>query len=111
MCFLSSKICYNAKNCVSNEIENIFIELFILETKPITVEIIYKPPDQSKFLETLSESLNTLNILNKEWQILEDLNINLYKSEDTDKVLSEAIKYLEFCKTFGFKQIILSQPE
>ena len=29
------------------------------------------------FLETLSDSLYTLNILNKEWHILGELNINL----------------------------------
>ena len=66
VCYISSRICYNAKNCISNEIENIFIELLIPKTKPISVGIIYKPPDQLRFLETLSDSLNKLNILNKE---------------------------------------------
>ena len=35
------KICFNAKNCISNEIVNFFIELRIPKTKPITVGIIY----------------------------------------------------------------------
>ena len=56
VCCVSNKICLNAKNCISNEIENIFIELLVLKTKPITVGIIHKPPDQLKFLETLSDS-------------------------------------------------------
>ena len=43
---------------MSNEIENIFVELFIPKTRPITVRIVYKPLDQTRFLEILSTSLN-----------------------------------------------------
>ena len=71
------------KNCISNEIENIFARLLIPKTKPITVEIVYKPPDQTRFLEILSNSLNTLNIVSREWHILGDLNINLYHNGST----------------------------
>ena len=46
-----------------------------MKTKLITFAIIYKPPDQLRFLDILSDSLNTLNILNEEWHILGDLNI------------------------------------
>ena len=77
VCYASNKICFNTTNYISNEIENIFIELFVSKTKPITAGIIYKLLDQLRFLETLSDSLKTVNILNKEWHILGDLNINL----------------------------------
>ena len=50
------------KNCISNEAENIIIEFLIPKTKPITAGIAYKPPDQIRFLEILSDSLNSLNI-------------------------------------------------
>ena len=83
ICYVTNKICYNNKNCISNEIENIFIELLIPKTKPITVGIIYKPPDQTRFLEILSDSLNSLNMLSEEWHILGDLNINLYQESST----------------------------
>ena len=63
ICYVTNRIFYNTKNCISNKIENIFVELLILE---ITVEIVYKPPDQTRFLEILSNSLNLLNILSKE---------------------------------------------
>ena len=33
VCYISSRICYNAKNCISNEIENIFIDLLIPKNK------------------------------------------------------------------------------
>ena len=118
--YFTKKICYNTKNCISNEIENIFVELVIPKTKPITVGIIYKPPDQTRFLEILSNSLNLLNMLREEWHILGNLNINSYHNgstsgeenkniiKGTNKVSSETKKYLEFCKTLGLKQLIKS---
>ena len=112
ICYITNKICYNTKTFISNEIENIFVELLIPKTRPITVGIVYKPPGQTRFLEILSNSLNSLNMLSEEWYILGDLNINLYHNKNiikgTNKVSSEAKKYLEFCKTFGLKQLIKS---
>ena len=70
ICYVANEICYNTKNCISNKIENIFIELLIPKTKPITVGIVYKPPDQTRFLEILSDTLNSLNMLSEEWHIL-----------------------------------------
>ena len=108
--YVSNKICFNAKNCISNEMENIFIELLIPKTKPITAGIICKPVN----------ILNTVNILNEEWHILGDLNINLCENSTlvrennknivkcTDKTSLKAKRYLELCKTFGFKQILKS---
>ena len=60
--------------------ENIFVELLIPKTKPLTVGIAYKPQNQTTFLEILSSSLNWLHILSKEWHTLGDLNITLNQS-------------------------------
>ena len=46
--------------------ENIFIELFIPKTKPITVGIVYTTRDQTRFFKILCDSLNLLNMLNEE---------------------------------------------
>ena len=67
----------------SNEIKNIFLELLIPKTKPITVGIVYKPPDQTRFLEILSNNLSSHIMLGKEWNILGDLNINIYQNGST----------------------------
>ena len=66
ICYVTNNICHDNKNCISNEIENIFIELLIPKTKPIAVGITYKPPDQTRFLEIVSDRLNSLNILSKQ---------------------------------------------
>ena len=70
ICYVTNKICYNNKSCISKQIENIFIELLIPKTKPITVGIVYKTPDQTRFLEILSDSLDSLNMLSEELHIL-----------------------------------------
>ena len=100
--------------------EDIFIELLIPKTKPITVGIVYKTQDQTRFPEILSDSLNSLNMLSEEWHILVDLNINLYQNtsilggenkniiKGANKVSSEIKKYRKFCKTFGLKELIKS---
>ena len=80
VCYVTNKFCYNIRNCIANEKENISIELLIPKVKPITAGIVYKPPDQTKFLEILSDSSNSLNMLSEEWNILGDLNINLYQN-------------------------------
>ena len=81
VCYITNSIYYNTKNCISDKLKNIFIEFLIPKTKPITVRIIYKPPDQTRFLEILSDSLNPLNMLSEEWHILEVLNINLWQND------------------------------
>ena len=48
VCYVTNKIFYNTKNCILNEIENIFIELLIPKTIPITVGIIYKTSRSNK---------------------------------------------------------------
>ena len=43
VCYIRNNICFNRKNCISDNIENIFIDLLFPKTKPISVGIIYKP--------------------------------------------------------------------
>ena len=47
-------------------------------SKPVTVETIYRPPNQSNFLEILNDNMNKIDSLNNEIYILGDFNINLY---------------------------------
>ena len=45
-CYIRSNICYSSKTWLSDNLENIFIDLLFPNTKPISVGIIYKPPSQ-----------------------------------------------------------------
>ena len=75
-CYIRSYICFNLKTCLSNNIENIFIDLLFPKTKPITVSVIYKPPNQTRFLEQIIAKFETLD-LNDEHYVLGDFNRNL----------------------------------
>ena len=50
-CYIRSNICYSRRTCLSDNLENIFIDLLFPKTKPISIGILYKPPRQTRFLE------------------------------------------------------------
>ena len=63
----------------------------------VELELFILPPDQTSFLEILSNSLTSLNMFNKEWHILGDLNINLYQNgsilgEENKNIIKDANK-------------------
>ena len=67
--------------------------------------ILYRPPDQSKFLDKLSTAISRSNKCdNQEVYILGDLNINLINKQ---KHIPNGIKrYKEFCSLYGLEQLI-----
>ena len=79
--------------------------MLLPKTKPILVGILYRPPDQSKFLDKLSTAISRSNTSdNQEVYILGDLNINLINKQ---KHIPNGIKrYKEFCSLYGLEQLI-----
>ena len=69
------------------------------------IGILYRPPDQSKFLDKLSTAISeTKNFDDQEVYILGDLNINLINNQ---KHTHNGIKkYKEFCSLNGLKQLL-----
>ena len=113
-CYIRSNICYSRKTCLSDNLENIFIDLLFQKTKPISVGIFYKPPSQTRYLEQIITEFQSLE-LNNELYILGDLNINLLfkgncilnKSHEIKNHFRDfSPKYNEFCSIYGFKQLI-----
>ena len=76
-CCIRSDISYKSNSFLPNEIENITFDILIPHTKPITTGIIYRPPNQSKFLDIFKENLPKLNSGYLETYSLGDFNINL----------------------------------
>ena len=68
------------KNFLPKEIENIFVEILLPKTKPLIVGIIYRPPNQSNFLEIISANFDKIDTDMKESYILVDFNINKYQN-------------------------------
>ena len=58
--------------------------MLLPKTKPILIGILYRPLDQSKFLDKLSTAISeTKNFYDQEVYILGDLNINLINNQKT----------------------------
>ena len=66
------------KDFFPNVIENIFVEILLPKTTPITVEIMHRPHSQTNFLEILNMTFEKIDIDKKEIYILGDFNINVY---------------------------------
>ena len=52
-CYIRSDISFNIRGNFSNEVENIFFDMLLPKAKPTLMGILYRPPDQSKFLDKL----------------------------------------------------------
>ena len=104
-CYIHSDISFNIRGDFSSEIENIFFDILLPKTKPILIGILYRPPEQSKFLDNLSTSISqTCSFNEQEVYILGDLNINLINSQ---KHTPNGIKrYKEFCSLHGIEQLL-----
>ena len=74
VCYIRNDLSYDVKSFFRPEIENIFFELLLPNTKPIVVGIIYRPPSQSEFLE-ITPIFSKLNTNNNEIYILGDFLI------------------------------------
>ena len=106
-CYTRSKICYSRKTYLSNNLENILIDLLFPKSKRISISIIYKPPSQTRFLEQMITEFVGLE-LNGKLYIFGDFSINVmfkHKSiiNKTQKnhckeSATETIKHSEFNK-------------
>ena len=75
-CYIRNDLSYNIISVFPSEIESVFFEILLPNSKPITVGTIYRPPNQSNFLEVLNESMNKIDSISNEIYILGDFNIN-----------------------------------
>ena len=86
--YIRNDISFSVRGDFSSEIENIFFDILLPKTKPILIGIIYRPPDQSKFLDNLSTSISQTCSFNEQ---------EVY-------ILGERKK--EFCSLHGIEQLL-----
>ena len=102
------------KTFIPNVIENIFFEILLPKTTPITVsELFIGHP--AKLTEILNMTFEKVDTKKRYIYIYGDFNINLYHNDryivcdDNTKFLSHDVKsYHQFCTMHGLKQIIQS---
>ena len=76
-CYIRNDIIYNVKSYLPKDIENIFFELLLPNTKLIVGGTIYRPLNQKDFVEIFNEQFFKVDTNNVETYILGDFNINL----------------------------------
>ena len=76
-CYIRNYLSYNIISVFPSEIESVFFEILLPNSKPITAGKIYCPPNQSNFLEVLNENMNKIDSISNKIYILGDFNINL----------------------------------
>ena len=116
VCYIRNDLSFDVKSFFRPEIENVFFEILVPNTKPIVAGIIYRPPSQSEFLEIINTHFSKRHTNNNEIYILGNFNINLYFNNSyifqknnllqSQLIPSDIKKYYEFCTMFGLKQLI-----
>ena len=77
-CYIKNERHYNIRGNYPTDFKNIFPDLLLPNYKPILIGILYRPPDQSGFLDMVSPAIADMEDFdNQEAYILGDLNFNL----------------------------------
>ena len=118
--YVKQHITFDVKYYFLNEIENIFVDIFLPKTKPFTLGFFYRPPNQYNFLHLIEDDFKKLNPESKELHILGDININTLIDDNrsifeirkntplSNSLPSLCKQYIEFCSSFSLKQLISS---
>ena len=115
-CYIRNDLSYNILSVFPFEFENIFFEILLLNSKPVIVGTIYRPPSQKNFLELLNSNMDKIHSVDNEIYILGDFNINLFLNDsyvleknnilNSKSIPNDVKSYHEFCTFFGLKQLI-----
>ena len=87
------------------------------KSKPVTIGIFYRPPNQANFMELIVKSFSLLNLKDNELYLLGDFNIDLLQNGNyilnrkgmavcQGAVHTLINKYQELCQIFSLKQLI-----
>ena len=55
-CHIRKDLCFNTRPLNCKEIENIIFDILLPKSKPITIGVFYRPPDQANFMELIVKS-------------------------------------------------------
>ena len=76
-CFVKNSISYNQKPNFCINTESIFIEIFLLKSKPVPIGILYRPPDKYDSVNCLERTFSDTNVFeSQECYLIGDININ-----------------------------------
>ena len=123
ICFIRKDVNFDRRSDFPKDFENIFMDIYLPQTKPILFGVVYRPPKDSDFLECLTNSIMNSNSFEaQEVLIMGDINIDLldkknkfilekgYRFSKEESNYTHPIyltkKYVAFLQTFGLTQLI-----
>ena len=68
--YIKDDLSYHMISVFPHEIESVFLEILLPNSKAITVGTIYRPPNQSNFLEVQNENMNKIDSISNKIYIL-----------------------------------------
>ena len=57
-CYIRNDLCFNTRALNCKEIENIIFDILLPKSKPITIGVFYRPPNQTNFMELIVKSFS-----------------------------------------------------
>ena len=83
MVYIKNDLTYDIRQDLSSSNEAIFFKIYLTNSKPILIGILYRPPNDSNFLNIFQDTLeNAREINNQEFYILGNININMEKNNN-----------------------------
>ena len=77
-CYIKEHIAHNRQSSISENIENIVLDILLPKSKAIMVRIVYRPPNQVDFIDHFNNALGKLPFQSNEIYLLGNFNINLF---------------------------------
>ena len=114
-CYVKNDRIFNLRELFGNDFGNIFLDILLPNTRTILIGILYRPPNKTGFLHSLSKAIaNAEHFDSQEVYLLGDLNFNLLNSigkymagNNHDASNTPWYKqYTNFCLLHNLKQLI-----
>ena len=101
--YIREDITFNPRPDLETSLEATWIDILMKHTKPVLVGCVYRPPNQTDFMQTFKETIQGLSP-ESDTIILGDINIDILNRNNSSTKL-----YKNFLKNNGLSQII-SEP-
>ena len=81
-CYKRKDLCFNTRPQHCKEIENIIFGILLPKSKPVTIDVFYRPANQANFMQLIDKDFSHLNLRDNELHIfLVILTLIFYKTE------------------------------
>ena len=62
-CYIRKDLCFSTRNLHCKEIENLVFDILLPKSKPITIGVFYRPPNQAEFKDLMGKKIMILTLI------------------------------------------------